>query len=100
MHLQRRHAGAGRELPRQAGDGNRAVRIRRARQRRALDRQALRRLLGHWQALPRRLPRGLHQVDGRRHGAAGRTDPGGIPIDLARRAHAARQRAQGQDRAP
>ena len=66
-------------------------------QRLALDRQALRQVLGEGQALPRRLPRRVHQVAGGGDGPAGRPDPGRVPLHLARRAQPARQRAQGQD---
>ena len=81
LHLQRRPPRPGRELPGQERDGQRPLRVRRASPGLALGRQALRQVLGAGQALPRRLPRRVHQVAGGGDGVAraARSRPSSAP---------------------
>ncbi len=61
LHLQGRHPRQGPALVREEHHGHRALHVRRAREGLALGRQEEPELLGQGQALPRRLPRDLHQ---------------------------------------
>ena len=62
LDLQGRHPGQGHALVREERDGHRPLQVRRAREGLALGRQEEPELLGQGQAVPRRLPRDLHQL--------------------------------------